>query len=457
LAVQFRNVDWAYRTTPQAKAAGRVIDWPRGKIIGGSSSINAMIWVWGHEADFDEWAYAGCQGWDYARLKSVFQSVETCARKNTNGHRGTNGPMHVEPVADPNPLTAGFFHACEETGHQFLEDVGAPIRDGAGYVDFNTKDGRRFSVVHGYLLPALERPNLTLLTGTRVEGLLFEGSRCTGIRLRIGAAHHEVMAEQETVLCAGVVESPRLVMLSGIGNADELRRYRIPVVSNLPGVGENLQDNCFIVGFVAETKAPMAPGSRAGSHLFFRSVKEAPRPDIQALLATSALGTTEVAPNQAFSIRLGLLRPQSRGRIKITSTDANAPLLIDLDYLSAAADLRTMSAAVEHSRAIGSAPSLSEWRKREIARIPRTTSELNEFIASNIGSYWHPVGTCAMGVHQEAVVDPSLRVYGTTNLRVADASIMLTITSGNTNATTIVIAERAAQMMRPRVDPLGSE
>jgi choline dehydrogenase len=440
------DVDWAYRTTPQARAAGRIIDWPRGKVIGGSSSINAMIWVWGAAADFDQWAYAGCRGWDYARLKSAFQSIETCARESLNSDRGTNGPIHVEPVADPNPLSRGFFKACEEMGHQVLEDVGAPVRDGAGYMDFNTKDGRRFSVVHGYLLPALERRNLTLLTGTRVAGLCFEGYRCTGVRLQMDAALTDVVAEQETILCAGVIESPRLLMLSGIGNAKELRRYGISVVSDLSGVGKNLQDHCFLVGFAAETKAPI-PGTRAGSHLFFRSIKEAYGPDLHAVLGTAAVGTMDVRPNEGFSIRLGLLRPQSRGRIRITSADLNAPLLVDPNYLSAGADVTSLCAAVEHSRAIGSAAGLSEWRKREIPRTPSGKSELKEFIARNLESYWHPVGTCAMGVHQEAVVDPSLCVYGTRNLRVADASVMPAITSGNTNAPTIVIAERAAQMI----------
>jgi choline dehydrogenase len=191
----------------------------------------------------------------------------------------------------------------------------------------------------------------------------------------------------------------------------------------------------------------MAAGSRAGSHLFFRSTEEAQTPDIHAVLATSAVGTAEVKPNEGFSLRLGLLRPQSRGRIEITSADLEAPLLIDPGYLSAEADLRALCAAVEHSRAIGSAGGLAEWRKREIARIPRGKIPLAEFVAQNVGSYWHPVGTCAMGVHREAVVDPSLRVYGTSNLRVADASIMPTITGGNTNAPTIVIAKRAAQMI----------
>jgi choline dehydrogenase-like flavoprotein len=285
-----------------------------------------------------------------------------------------------------------------------------------------------------------------LVTGTRVNTLSFERNRCTGVRLQIGTARTDVVAERETILCAGVVESPRLLMLSGIGNAEELRRYGISVVSDLSAVGENLQDHCFLVGFVAETKAPIS-GSRAGSHLFFRSTKEAYGPDSHAVLATAAVGTMEVKPNEGFSIRLGLLRPQSRGRIKITSADLNAPLLIDPAYLSAGADLTALSAAMEHSRAIGSAAGFSEWRKREIPRIPLGKSESKEFVARSVGSYWHPVGTCAMGVHQEAVVDPSLCVYGTTKLRVADASIMPTITSGNTNAPTIVIAERAAKMI----------
>src|SRR5215467_5959178 len=439
------DVDWAYRTKPQAKAAGREIDWPRGKVIGGSSSINAMIWVWGHATDFDQWA-------DFVHLKPLFQSIETCARESATHGRGTNGPLHVEPLADPNPLSAGFFRACADPGHPVADDVGATVCDGAGYIDFNTKDGRRFSVVHGYLLPALERENLTLLTGAQVDGLSFSGDRCTGVRVNQGAEGHAITAEQETILCAGVVESPRLLMHSGIGNADDLRRYGIPVVSDLPGVGENLQDHCFIVGFVGETKLPV-PSSRAGSHLFFRSTKEVQRPDIQAVLATSALGITGVKPDEAFSIRLGLLRPQSRGRIKITSADPLAPLLIDPAYLSVEADTTALCAAVEHSRDIGSAVGLSEWCKREVARIPRGKVELADFVARNVGSYWHPVGTCAMGVHREAVVGPTLCVRGTSKLRVADASIMPTIPGGNTNAPTIAIAERAAQMILRQTEP----
>ena len=442
------DADWAYRTVPQTQAAGRVIDWPRGKVIGGSSSINAMIWVWGHAADFDQWADAGNKGWDYASLRPVFQSIETCARKTSSGERGSHGPMHVGPVAEPSPLTAGFLKACEEMGHEVLEGVNAPVRDGAGFMDFNIKDGRRFSVVHGYLLPALERQNLTLLTGTRGDAVSFQGSRCTGVRFRIGAEHFEVKADKETVLCAGAIESPRLLMLSGVGNAEELRRYGIATVSNLTGVGENLQDHPFITAFVAETKAPMAAASRAESQLFFRSTKEASTPDIHALLGAAVVGVPQIKPNEAFSIRLGLVRPQSRGRIKITSADINAPLLIDPNYLSAGVDLTALCAAVEHGRAIGLRAGLFEWRKQEIGEIPSGKAGVSEYVARNISSYWHPVGTCAMGVHEEAVVDPSLRVHGVENLRVADASIMPAITSGNTNAPTIMIAERAAQMLR---------
>src|SRR5262245_1289166 len=441
------DVDWSYRTTPQTSAGGRVIDWPRGKVLGGSSSINAMIWVWGHAADFDQWAYAGNHGWDFAHLKPIFQRIETCAQKTLSESRGANGPMHVESLPELHPLASGFLKACEENGHAFVEDVGAPVRDGAGYVDFNTKDGLRFSVVHGYLLPALQRPNLTLLSGVRVEALSFKGTRCAGVYLRIGADRHEIVAETETVLCAGVVESPRLLMVSGIGEADRLRRHGIGVVSHLPGVGENLQDHCFIAGFVAETKAPLPSGTRAGTQVFFRRDFDAYSPDVQALLATSAVGTNEVRPDQGYSIRAALLRPQSRGSITITSADPDAALRIDPNYFSAAADLTKLCAAVEHCRAIGSSAGLADWRNREIGTTVRMKGTVRDFVSRNAGSYWHPVGTCAMGIHAEAVVDTSLCVYGTTHLRVADASVMPTITSGNTNAPTIVIAERAAQMM----------
>ncbi|WMT76501.1 GMC family oxidoreductase N-terminal domain-containing protein [Bradyrhizobium sp. Ash2021] len=193
----------------------------------GSSSINAMIWVWGHAADFDQWAYAGDQGWDYASLRPVSKSIETCARQTSSGERGSHGPMHVGPVAETSPLTVSFLKAGEEMGHEVLEGVNAPLRDGAGFMDFNIKDGRRFSVVRGYLLPALERQNLTLLTRARVDALSFQRSRCTGIRFRIGTEQFEVNTDRETVLCAGAIELPRLLMLSGVGNAEELRRYGV--------------------------------------------------------------------------------------------------------------------------------------------------------------------------------------------------------------------------------------
>jgi choline dehydrogenase len=442
------RVDWAYRTAPQAMAAGRVIDWPRGKVIGGSSSINAMIWVWGHPADFDQWAYCGARGWDYAQLQPIFQSIETCSRTNSNNNRGSAGPMFVGPVAAPQPLTAGFLESCRAAGHRVMEDVSAPVRDGAGYMDLNIKDGRRFSVAHGYLLPSLDRPNLTLLTNARAERLLFKGTRCSGVQLRIDGMRHEIAAEQETLVCAGAVDSPRLLMTSGIGDADELRRNGIATVVNLPGVGKNLQDHLLIPGFVAEARTPMPAGARAESHLFFRSAAETYSPDIQALFSPSVYGTSAIARNAGFSILLALVRPESRGRIKIASADPTGPLLIDPGYLSAAADLDALMAAIDQARELGSSAALSEWRKREIPRAPSGRHELREFIAGNVGSYWHPVGTCAMGLHDEAVVDPGLRVYGVTGLRVADASIMPTITSGNTNAPTIVIAEQAAQMIK---------
>ncbi|HUC17044.1 MAG TPA: GMC family oxidoreductase N-terminal domain-containing protein [Acetobacteraceae bacterium] len=298
------------------------MDWPRGRIIGGSSSINAMIWVLGHPADFDHWACAGNDGWGYADLNPIFQSIETCTRKVPGGTRGASGPMYVGPMAAPLPLTEGFLESCRETGDPVVDDVGAPIRDGAAYMDLNVKDGRRFSVVHGYLLQALDRQNLTMLSGARVEKLLFEGGRCSGVRLRIGRMIRDIAAEQETILSAGAVDSPRLLLISGVGDAGELRRNGIPVVSDLPGVGENLQDHLSIPAFVSEVKTPIPLGSRAESPLFFRGVTDAHTADMQVLFTPRAVGTNEIEGNEGFSI---LLARSDRREGCLSGTSGRSP------------------------------------------------------------------------------------------------------------------------------------
>lgn len=442
-----KDVDWAYQTVPQPKAYNRVFDWPRGKVIGGSSSINAMIWVWGHQADFDEWAYAGNDGWNYARVKPVFQSIEQCVREHGSSERGNSGPMHVGTMSHANPLNPAFFAACRDAGHTVLRDVNGPIQEGAGMMDLSVKDDKRFSVVHGYLLPVINRDSFTLLTGAFVEKLLMNGTRCTGVRIRIDGKSRDILALNETIVAAGAVESPRLLLQSGIGDASALRRFGIDPVIDLPGVGENLQDHLMLNGFVAEAKERIPyTGFRSDSHVFYRTGRQAFVPEIQTIFVPSALSDT-LERNQGYSMLVGLVRPQSRGRLSLTSAAPGSPLLIDPGYLSAQADLDALAVGAEHARDIGLADGFKEIRKREVNGLPRGKAAIAEFVARNCQTYWHPVGTCSMGIHEKAVVNPQLQVYGAQGLRIADASVMPTITSGNTNAPTIMIGERAAKMI----------
>jgi choline dehydrogenase len=441
------DVNWGYQTTPQRNAYNRVFDWPRGKVLGGSSGINAMIWVWGHQADFDGWAKAGNEGWDYASVKPVFQSIETSTRARPDAGRGTSGPMHVGAMSRVNPLNEAFFESCRQAGHMVHADVNGPVREGAGLMDLSVKNDKRFSVAHGYLLPNLRRENFTLLTGATVEKLLFDGTRCTGVRLRVDGQLRDVRADAETILSAGALDSPRLLLQSGIGDGGELRKLGIKAVANLPGVGQNLHDHLLLNAFVAETREPVNQnGFRADSHVFYRTSEKAPIPDIQTIFAPAAL-TSTIERNRGYSMLMGLVSPQSRGSVKLSAAEPGSPLLIDPGYLSVQSDLDALVAGAERARDIGMAGGFSSWRKRDIGQLPPDKTSIADYIRRNVQSYWHPVGTCAMGLHERAVVNPRLQVHGVERLRVADASVMPSITTGNTNAPSIMIGERAARLI----------
>jgi choline dehydrogenase len=234
------DATWLHQTVSQANLDGRVIDWNRGKVLGGSSTINAMTWVWGHRADFDGWASGGNSGWDFASLKPIFRQIETCGRVGPEGARGTHGPMEVYSFSDQEPLVAAFLSSCSDAGHALVSDVNGPDEEGASAGDMNVRDGRRFSVAQAYLQPALERGNLTVLTHVLVESLVFEGMRCVGVRCLVDNQPREIRSDHDIVLAAGSIESPRLLMVSGVGNADHLTQLGIRPVADLPGVGENL-------------------------------------------------------------------------------------------------------------------------------------------------------------------------------------------------------------------------
>ncbi|NPC57430.1 GMC family oxidoreductase [Caenimonas soli] len=439
------DVDWCYKTVPQAHAQNRVFNYPRGKVVGGSSSINAMIWVWGHASDFDNWEKAGCTGWGFDQVKTVFQKIETCGRKAPAGTRGTQGPMHVGPMAVSSPMNEAFLEACKRQGLGVVPDINAPLQEGTGLMDLSVRDGKRFSVVHGYLLPGLKRDNLTLVTDARVDKLLFEGTRCVGVRLVINGQVRDVRAEQETIVSAGAIDSPRLLMLSGIGPAADLRSVGIAPLVDLPGVGQNLQDHVALPSFVAETWEKGVPGSRLDTHAFFRTDSSSPVIDAQALFIPGVLPPSTLKRDEGYTLWAGLVRPRSRGRVKLLSGEPGGPLHIDPAYLSDPTDLRALMQAAQWCRDIGNSAALASVRKRVHFQPPATRGELAEFVSRSIDSYWHPTSTCAMGVGELAVVSPSLQVRGVSQLRVADASIMPSITSANTNAPSIMIGEKAAQ------------
>jgi choline dehydrogenase len=356
------------------------------------------------------------------------------------------------------PFIEAFLSACRAAGHAVIDDVTGPVEAGAGTADMNVKDGRRFSVAHAYLLPVLGRKNLTLLTNTLVESLMFEGARCVGIRCRIDGQRREIRSNNDVVLSAGCIESPRLLMVSGIGNADHLRQLGIPVVADLPGVGENLHDHCQLRTFTADA-GQTAISPRLDAHLFFRSSDTLPAPDLHIGLTQAANAMPGAAPGGGFTLLAGLFRPRSRGRLALTSADPRAPLHIDPNYLSNASDMDALCVAAEVSTELGMSSALARWHAGELRVAASGKAELRDFIKRNVTSYRHPVGTCAMGFGERAVVDPMLRVHGIANLRIADNSVMPNITTGHTLAPTLVIAEQAASMIATasRADEPASE
>jgi choline dehydrogenase len=439
------DIDWQYRTEPQHDANGRVFDCNRGKVLGGSSSINATVWVWGHPTDFDHWASEGNVGWDFASLKPIFQSLEASSRSTANGERGTSGPMHLTATSADLPLAAALFDACRDTGYPLLDDVNGPVREGAGTYDLNVMDGRRFSVAQAFLLPVAGRANLTILTNAEVDSLILDGTRCTGVRCRCDGGIREFRSGRDIVLSAGTIGTPHLLMKSGIGNAAELQRIGIRTELDLPGVGENLHDHCLIRAYAAETTEPMQSQGRLGAHLYLRSNDTLPAPDIEIIISAGVTGLRDLPEDRNFMLTAALLRPLSRGRLTLQTSDG--PIQIDPRYLSCTEDMDALCVAIEKCNELSVVPAFLRRHARTAWAAPHGDAELRDFVRAHVGTYWHPVGTCAMGIGERSVVDPSLRVYGVSNLRIADSSVMPRITTGNTLAATLVIAERAARMI----------
>lgn len=446
------DADWAVMTVPQKHTADRSHYWPRGKTYGGSSSLNAMIYVRGDRSDYDTWAYLGNVGWSYQEVLPYFKKSEN-HEQGANEYHGVGGPLHVTINKSVNPVCIAAVEACQEIGLPFTDDCNGENILGANYNQVTvTPDGQRCSTARAFLHPALKRGNLTAIPHAHVQKVLFEGTRAVGVRYELGGQVHEAHASREIIISAGAVQSPQILQLSGIGNATELRALGIDIVADLPGVGENLQDH-LLVSVIYEAKQPLAAPNHQmlESQLFWKSDPRLVGPDLQPLfmhLPYYAPGME--GPANAYTLCAGIIRPASRGTIKLTANDPAAPLHVDPNYLAEEADMKSLLAAVQLCRQIGEAPALADWREREVFPGPAVTSEadLRDFIRRAAVTYHHMAGTCKMGVDSLAVVDPELRVYGVQGLRVADASIMPLVTSGNTNAPSIMIGEKAADMIK---------
>jgi choline dehydrogenase len=445
--------DWAYYTVAQRNAGDRALHWPRGRVLGGSSSLNGLIYVRGARADFDHWAGLGNVGWGWDDVLPVYRRMEDFDG-GASELRGVGGPVRVSGQYPLAPIHEAIIAAAESVGIRRNRDYNAGELDGVSQQQLTIKDGKRHSAAGAYLRPVMGDPNLTLLTGSHVRRLLFEGTRCVGVEWERGGELEIARGASEVVLSAGTIGSPHVLLLSGIGPADELRAVGIAVIADVAGVGRNLHDHLLSPAiFAADAPiAPPAPGeSPIQTHLWWRSRSGLPVPDTQPIHFSVPLYEPWMeGPENAFTLLGGMVRPESRGSIRLSGPEPEDALLIDPNILAVESDLESLVASLAQVREIGVAHPLgTEWGTRELYPGPevRTTDELRDYVRRTAITYHHQAGTCKMGTDAQAVVDPRLRVHGIDGLRVADASVMPTVTSGNTHAPSMMIGERVADFI----------
>lgn len=448
--------DWGYISPPQAALNNRQIYEPRGKFLGGSSNYYIMMHIRGHQSDFDNWAYNGAAGWGYKDILPYFQKLED-QDDNTNPTAGHGGMIAVNNAKNygPNPTSAAFIEACAELGYPRTEDFNHPDQmEGTGWHHINVRNGRRHGAYAAYLEPIMgKRANLTISSDSVATKLRFSGKKCTGVDYVQNGEAKTATATGEVIVCGGAIESPKLLLLSGIGNPEQLKQHGITVTSDVPGVGENFH-NHVLTGVINETKGSVPPPNQNLSEaaLFCKSQPGWVGPDIQIAFVHVPFDIIigQSNPN-AVSILPGVVRPLSRGSVRLASNNPMKQPLVDAAYLSDRSDLERLMYGVKLAREIFRTKAFSEWLTgRELLPGPDFAGDdkLEAFVRQRADTYHHQAGSCKMGVDNMAVVDPQLRVYGVEGLRVADASVMPFIVSGNCHAAILAIAEKCADMIK---------
>jgi choline dehydrogenase len=463
-SIWFYNVsgplDWKLPIAPVPQLNNRKFNMALGHVLGGGSSINALVWSRGMERDYDAWERGGAKGWGFTDVLRTYKAQEDW-EGGANEWRGVSGPVHIRKPGDPHPTAPAFIEAARQMGFPVIDDANGPMREGVGYINMNiAADGTRVSSSRAFLRPNLDRPNLTLLLNTNVTKVTFDGDRATGVEIVTADGTKNVGATREVILAAGTIHSARLLMLSGIGDATQLRKLGIKPVANLRGVGQNLQDHVIVSGVAYRYKGKMpdrpTDSNAVEAEVYFSSGIDNHATDINLVLEQLPLATPEVAarfgapPKEGFTIAPALVQPTSRGRVRLASADWRDAPIIEGNHLGTDRDLIAIVRAIQAARELGSKAALDSVREAEVVPGPKATNrqDLIDLARMGAASFGHAAGTAKIGTGRDAVVDRALRVHLLRSLRVADASVMPAIISGPTNAAAFMIGGRAAEFIK---------
>ena len=481
------RVNWSYFTEPVPTMADRRIYWPRGKLLGGTSSINGMVYLRGHPKDFDHWGSLGNPGWDWDGVLPYFKRMEHNER-GADAWRGAGGPLWISDPVLRHPTSAAFLEAARRVGIPYSDDLNGELHDAVGFLQHNIRDGRRHSAWNAFVEPVLDRPNLQVRSGAHVLRVLFEGDEATGVELLQGGHRHTVTAAREVIVSAGAINSPQILMLSGVGDGAALQRQGIATVADRPGVGQNLQDHFYIHCQSASRPEASINRELSGVRKYWHGARYLARRDGYLAISVNQVaaftksrpeeeygdlqisfrpmtfnyrpsGKVDVDLHPAVSASVYCVRPKSKGYVGLRSSDPlDAPLLVP-NYITHPDDVRSTIAGIRQIRQILAAEPMASLLKEELApgAAIQTDDQLLGFLQSNGTSCYHPVGSCTMGRDAAAVVDARLQVHGVRRLRVIDASIMPRLTSGNTNAASIMIGEKGADLVIQDAYPVRTE